>query len=73
MKIKTKKWLFPPVRIEPGPCDSKSNMVLGTHLENLETSVHAPLDSWTKVFNLESIEHDYVRILKCQSYKPMPS
>ena len=59
----------PPVGIEPGPhttSDLKSNTTLSAL-----SSVHAPLDFWTLKIQLESIEHNYIRNLKSQSYKQM--
>ena len=31
-------------------------------LGDLKTSIHTPLDFWTWMIQLESIEHDYIRI-----------
>ena len=38
-------------------------------LRDLYTSVHAPLDVWTRMIQLESIDHDYIMILKSQYHK----
>ena len=69
--------MLPPVGIEPGPLitfDSKSNTILSgltwhVLLRRSLTSVHESLDFWTEMIQLESIEHDYIRGLKSQSYK----
>ena len=36
-------------------------------------STFLPLDFWTWMIQLESIEHDYIRMLKFQYYKQMSS
>ena len=41
------------------------------YLGDLKTSIHAPLDFWTLMIQLESIVHYYIRDLKSQIYKLM--
>ena len=70
--------MLPLVGIEPLAQDSKSNMLLPTLTCHVLLRRSLNFCSYTTWFldlmiQLESIEHDYIRILKSQYYKQMSS